>query len=246
MKVNVTSNLREALGELTEMEAQQLPHAVRLGLNRLANDVQAGIRDKIKRAFDLRRVSFNLNSVKIFKPDRATKSTWRVVITLDPRASHFEKFEEGGTKRPMGDHRWIWLPNTKVFKNQVISRSNPLHPKNLHLHRDSAGRIIGDQRTFVVKDEHGDPIVVQRQHAPWTGWTRRSMKKLRLDNFDKRDQILVSKKRKPATRVLYRLRSAVSVEARLEFAETGRKVVEDRAISRFREAMDEAWASRHR
>lgn len=246
MKVNVTSNLREALGELTEMEAQQLPFAVSLGLNRLGLDVQAGIRDQIRRAFDLRRDSWNLQSVKIFKPDRATKSTWRVVITMDPRASHFEKFEEGGEKRPMGTNRWVWLPNTKVFRNQIISRSNPLHPKNLHLHRDTRGRIIGDQRTFVVKDDNGDPMVIQRQDAPFAGYYKKFLKRVNWKNFADVKRFMVEKKRRPNTRVLYRLRSAVTVEGRLEFAETGRKVVEKAALSRFREAMDEAWASRRR
>ena len=69
-------------GPMTMLAAAtgQLPYAISLGLNRLAIVGQKGEQGQMQHAFHLRREQFVLRGVKINKTDRATKTSWRVVL----------------------------------------------------------------------------------------------------------------------------------------------------------------------
>lgn len=203
----------------------QLGYAVSLALNRVANQGQAAEREHIKKAFKLRQEGFVLKGIKIDKADRATKTSWRVVIQLAyPNERHFlDQHEPGGERVRHGGGR-LWQPNQAVFKSKIIGRANPLHPKNLHLHKDAAGRIIGDQRTFLVRTKSHQVLILQRVDRGLTSKSKRSLKGLTLDNVatgmgpHTRKQKALS--RTGGTQLLYRLVSKVRIPARLEFAST--------------------------
>ena len=96
--IRVHVDPRAVLGWLSDAQERQLPFAVSLALNRVANQAQVAERENIKRSFKLRRESFVLKGVKISKQDRATKSSWRVTIQLAyPDDRHFlDQHEVGG------------------------------------------------------------------------------------------------------------------------------------------------------
>jgi hypothetical protein len=207
----------------------------------------------LRQRFHLRREAWNLRGIKIAKEDRADKATWRVIIQVAPETDYLAKFEEGGFKQPVGGRHYVWMPNEKVFRKRIIPEGDPLRPRNLHMHRDPNGRILGNQRTFMVFPQgktsfNGyDALVVQRQASPHRGFTRGSIRGLNLDNFaadfgprQARERRLVAKKRQDATRTLYKLKTRVPIKAQLHFVPTIQESVNRVAASRFREALGDA------
>ena len=96
------------------LDAKQIPWMMTLALNKVANAAQQKQREHIKRAFQLRRESFVLRGVYISKADRASKTSWRVVIQLAyPDQRHFlDQHEEGGvsssTRIVRGEGTLVW------------------------------------------------------------------------------------------------------------------------------------------
>jgi len=226
-----------ALARLSAIEQKQVPFAMSKALNTLANEAQKSMQQGLKDRFKLRRETWNLRGIKIQKNDRATKTTWRVIIQVSEGTSYLNKFEKGGDKLPVGGHNYLWEPNAKVFKNRIIQGSDPLRPKNLHLHKDPHGRIIGDNRTFIAKTGNSEVplVVVQRVDRGLTKGSKRKVKGLTLDNYGKKGKTL---SRTGGTVTLYKLRKRVPVKAQLEFLPTITKTVQ----SRFRSVFDEALA----
>lgn len=244
--ISVRVDPSAALARLTVAEERQVPFAMSRTLNRLANEAQKSMQEGLKARFKLRRETWNLRGIKINKQDRATKTTWRVVIQVSPQTSYLDKFEKGGEKRPVGGHDYLWEPNAKVFKNQILSQGDPLRPKNLHLHRDPHGRVIGDSRTFLAKT--GNPevpfVVVQRIDRGLSKGSKRRVSKLDLDNFQggfgpRRKSEKVSLSRGAGTRTLYKLRKRIPVKAQLQFVPTITRTVQ----SRFRGVFGEELAA---
>ena len=222
--IRVKVDPRAVLGFLTDAQERQLPFAVSLALNRVANQAQKAEQEHIKRSFKLRREAFVLSGVKISKQDRAIKSSWRVTIMLSyPDDRHFlDQHEVGGTRTRYGGKR-LWLPNPSVFKSNVINRSNPLHPKNLKLRRGKGGQIIGEQRTFLVRSRMDYLLVLQRigKGDGHSGYTKKSMERLDLNNYGtKRRGIKRIMRKQAGTRLLYRLVERVRLPARLQFVPT--------------------------
>jgi hypothetical protein len=247
--ISVRVDVGAALAGLTEAELKHVPFAISRGLNRLANDAQADMQAGLKARFHLRREQWNLRGIKIAKEDRSNKTTWRVIIQVSPQTSYLDKFEDGGEKVPSAGRNWIWEPNAKIFKNRVIPGGDPLRPKNLHMHRDGHGRLIGDSRTFIALRASGpyEGFVVQRQNAPRRGFTAGSMKGLNLNNVavgygpQRRGmKSLKEKKRKDATVVLYKLRKRVPIKAQLQFEPTIERTVQSRFHSRMSDSLAEA------
>jgi len=249
----VIVNAQPVVNYLTGVSARQVPFAVSLGLRRTGADAQKAMQDHLKESFRLRRDSFNLRGIKINKGDQPTKTNWRVVITLDPRTDYLQKFEEGGIKQPVGGRKYLWIPNDKVFHGRIISASDPRRPKNLNMHRDSHGRVLGDQRTFMIMPKNRqDPIVLQRTGGSGhSGFTESSLKKLSLDNFGgfkgehskvERRTLTKRKVRQQDLAVvkLYTLKARVSVPVKLEFVDTITKTAQKVAPGRMTEAMIEA------
>ena len=178
----------------------QLPHAMRLGLNRLANLGQKAEQAQMRKGFHLRREPFVIRGIKILKADRATKTSWSVLIQLAyPDNRHFMDLHESGGSRVRHGGRYLWQPNQEVFKSKVISAANALHPSNLHMHRTPGGQIKGDNGTFMVKTLSGWRGVIQRITKGKKG---------------------KAQKKTTNTRTLYRLVARVRIPADLKFVQT--------------------------
>lgn len=225
--IRVQIDPSEVLKRLDGFE-KQAGYAMSLALNRVANLAQEAQREQMKQAFKLRRETFVLRGVKISKADRASKSTWRVVIQIaypdDRRFMH--EHEKGGERKRHGG-RFLWQPNAKVFRG-IITKANPLHPKNLNMRKTPAGQIKGDHRTFMVRTQQGQRLVLQRigKDQVHPGFTASSIKGLTLKNFGqgKRGQLKQARP-KAAMRLLYRLVDRVRIPADLQFVKTvGRTV----------------------
>jgi len=222
--IRVRIDPRAVLGWLSDAQERQLPFAVSLALNRTANKAQAAEREHMKQAFKLRRESFVLRGVKIAKQDRASKSSWRVVIQLaypDDRP-FLDQHEEGGYRTRYTGKR-LWQPNPEVFQSKVIGRGNPLHPKNLKLAKDKGGRIVGENRTFLVRAK-SQVLVLQRVDRRLTKTSARRLRGLTLDNvavgMGPHTRKTRSISRTGGTRLLYRLVERVRIPADLKFVST--------------------------
>lgn len=219
-RVNPTA----ALGWLADYQQRQLPYAVSLALNRSANRGQSAEQDKLRSRFRLRREQFVVRGIKIAKADRATKSSWRVVVAVAyPDDRHFLDDHEEGAQRVRHGGKRLWQPNAEVFRSKVIGRANPLHPRNLKLHKDKSGRIVGEQRTFLVRT-HGQVLILQRVDRSLTKPSRSRLRGLTLDNvavgMGPHTRKTKAIHRNAGTRLLYRLVDRVRIPARLEFVPT--------------------------
>lgn len=245
MSVEIHVNTSGVMVMLAHAQGQ-LPYAISLGLNRLANIGQKAEQDQMKRSFKLRRETFVLRGVKINKADRASKTSWRVTIQLSypDNRPFMDQHEQGGFRTRRGG-RFLWQPNSEVFKSKVISASNPLAPKNLHMTRTPGGQIKGDQRTFMVKTASGQRLVLQREDRRLDKRSARGLKSLTLDNFaggmgprTKKEKRSI--RRTGGTRLLYRLVERVRIPADLRFVETISREVAAQQAAVMNEAVREA------
>lgn len=221
-----TKPIEAALG--TQMETQ-IPFAVSLWINRLANAAQAAVRTRMKGQFRLKREDFNLKAIYISKVDRATKSSWRVVIQVLDRAGYLDKFEQGGDKVALGGRKYLAIPNDKVFSDGIVDQGNPLRIKNLHLHKDEFGRLLGDQRTFLapLRGGQGSAGIFQRMgENPKKG--RGKAQGGRGSGPD------------PGIRLLYKLISKAKIPAKLEFVQTIQTAVDEQSSTILNDAFAEA------
>lgn len=233
---------QELLAAFDEVSARNLPYAMKLGMNALGVAAQGAMKERLQREFELRRVPWNVNAIKIDKGGFATKTKWRVKIFLDPRASYLEKFEESGIHEPFGGRNYLWVPNDAVFRKRIIEARNPLHPKNLHMHpRNHGDGLIGDQRTFMIRSNSGKLLVFQRLGSgQGTYFTPSSISRITLDRYGKKRNGALVKSRVAGTRLLYRLTDKVKVPLKLEFVDTITNTVTERAVPIFREAIGQA------
>jgi hypothetical protein len=247
--IKIQVDPRSALGWITQAMEKQIPFAVSKALNQVANLAQAAEREQVKKAFKLRREQFVLRGVKIKKADRASKTSWSVVIRIEyPGIGKFMNLHEPGGEREPHHGGKLWVPNREVFKSKVITRDNALHPKNLKIHKDSTGRMVGAERAFMVRTKGGQLLVLQREDRGLTKASKRTMGKLTLDNLGggqgpSTKAQKYSLKRTGGTRLLYRLVSKVKVPARLEFVSTVRRTVAEQWPAVLVEEMGKAMRS---
>lgn len=248
--IGIGVDVSGALSTIDVVKDKQVPFAVALALNWTGNDAQAAERYRLKENFILRRQAFNLQGIYISKQDRATKSSWRVVIQVQADRDYLDRFEAGGYHLP--EHgRWIWKPNPQVFRNRIIPAGDPLSPKGLKFQK--VGRAMeGNERTFMVKSNKGLPLVLQRQDATLDKRSRRTVGKLTLDNFkagigpQTRAQSRKEKyslHRTAGVRLLYQLVERVSVPIKLEFVDTVGTTARNVFPGRLQEAMRQAMRS---
>ena len=234
-----TSGVLKMLAEAQD----QLPYAMSLALNRVAIDGQKAEQARLKAVFKLRRETFVIRGIKIEKADRATKTSWRVVISIPVAQDFLDKFEQGDPKIPR-QGKWLWIPNAAVFQNKIINRGNPLHPKNLHFSKSKGGQLVGDQRTFMLKGKNGKPLVIQRMDRGLAKGSYSVMKSMTLDNLHTgmgpREKKQKAIHRAAGTRLLYTLVSRVATPVRLEFVSTISNQVERMWPERINEAIHEA------
>lgn len=227
----------------------QLPYAMSLALNRVAVDGQKAEQGRLKAAFHLRRETFVIRGIKIEKADRASKTSWRVVISIPVAQDFLSKFEEGDPKVPR-QGKWLWIPNPAVFQHKIINRGNPLHPKQLHFQKSKGGQLQGDHRTFMIKAAYRNtPLVIQRMSSSHEGFKKAPMQKLldqgTLDNFENGSKRMGLVRRRRhyqdrETRLLYRLVSRVVTPVRLEFVNTITNEVQAQWPERMNQAISEA------
>lgn len=240
--ISIRVDPSKALGNLTDAQERQLPFAVSMAINRTANDAQSAERYRVKASFKLRREAFNLRGVYISKQDRANKTTWRAVIQIQADRDYLNKFEAGGEQMPHGRFRWI--PNRDMFKSRIIGAGDPLHPKNHKFHKDPSGRMLGNERTFMVKTKgNGQVLVLQREDKRLTKRSSR-LSSFTLDNvavgMGPRTRKQKALSRTAGVRMLYRLTTRYKVRAQLEFYDTVSRTVQDVWPARMREALAEA------
>jgi len=228
---------------LLAQATDQLPYAMSLALNRVANDGQKAEQARVKSVFKLRQETFVIRGIKIEKLDRATKNSWSVVISIPATQDFLDKFEMGDPKTPRVG-KWLWIPNSDVFKNKIINRGNPLHPKNLHFQKSKGGQLQGDQRTFMLKTKAGMPLVIQRIDQKLAKGSYSIMKSMTLDNvhtgMGPRTKKQKAIHRSAGTRLLYRLVSRVPTPVRLAFVDTITNEVMRTWPSRIEDAVSEA------
>ena len=212
--------------QFADVKDRQIPYAVSLGLNRIANVGQKAEQNRLLGEFHLRREKFILQGVYISKADRASKTSWRVTLQFQGDRSFLGRMEQGGLKDPTKGH-WLWKPNPAVFGDRIIMRSNPLHPSNLHFrspigNKGKGWQLQGDQRTFMVKSNGSrtGPLVLQRTGAASTGYNHTSQLRTKGGQFDGMLRNPGERKRKQGVRLLYTLVSKVHVPAKLEFVNT--------------------------
>lgn len=121
--INIQVDASKALSYLQRL-SQQAPFATSRALNAVANHAQADIRQGIQQRFTLRRPQFVLNTVKINREDRATKTKLDVTVRIDPERNILAKFEKGGTKQAK-DGRHIAIPTTNLrrTKADIVQRT---------------------------------------------------------------------------------------------------------------------------
>lgn len=188
---------------------RQAPYALSLALNRLANKAQAAERERLKSAFTLRRVDWNLQGIYISKADRATKTSWKVVIQVQGNRSYLNKFEQGGEKLPQFGRHTLAVPNSQVFRGGFVPKDSPLRPKALHLKRfGQAWR--GDQGTFVapMRGRTGEQGIFQRLGKTEKGRQKTNRRVKGREGTDSN------------VRLLYTLVQRVPIKAKLEFINT--------------------------
>lgn len=139
--INVQVDTKEALDYLQRLSTQ-MPYATSLALNRVANKGQAAARAGIQRTFTLRRPQFLLNTVKINREDRATKTRLDVTVRIDPERDILAKFEAGGSKTPR-DGRHIAIPTNNVRRTKADIVTKGQRPRILLDSKSAAkGRIF--------------------------------------------------------------------------------------------------------
>jgi hypothetical protein len=231
-----------ALGLMTLVETRQLPYAVSLALNRTANLGQKAEQAHIKGSFRLRREKFIMRGIKIEKADRATRSSWRVVIQVAAPQDFLNRAEKGDPHLPFKG-RHLWMPNAAVFADRIVSRKNPLHPSNIKFN----ARKQAANGVFMVKNANGTNVVLQRVGKGARG-VAQAIARGGLKGARVRDAATgrlasggaVNGIRRGGVRLLYVLVSRTRTPARLEFVHTITNTVSSHWASTMTEAMAEA------
>lgn len=240
---------KAVLGDLDTAQTKQLPYAVSLALNRVANLGQKAQQAKMAAALHLRRETWVFRSIKIMKADRATKTSWSVIIQV---AREFlevaNRLETGMDHLPrVGDH--FFVPNVDVFQRKVITTANPLHPMNLHF-KKRGKQMVGNKDTFMIHTRaRGTTLVLQRMAKGARGISQ-SVSGGGLRGARGRDAQgritsggAVKGIRRGGVRLLYTLVSRAKVPAKFEFYSTISRTVSMNWDAEMHRAMNDAMKS---
>lgn len=223
--ISIQVDTTSALRGLSDLQQRQVPFAISKALNALANKAQAAERARLTGAFNLRRVKWNLDAIYISKQDRATKTSWLVVIQVQDSRSYLNKFEQGGEKIPHKGRKNLAIPNPVVFRSGIVPKGSPLKPAALNL-RHVGGKWEGDQRTFIAPFKRNDEAgIFQRLGRDKRGRAKK--------NKGVRGRAGVDAN----VRLLYTLISRVPIKAQLHFVSTIGETVQREWASTMNEAM---------
>lgn len=165
MELSVSVNVKEALVGLSDVRTEQVPFALAQSLNATAKQFQRVQLAHMTQVFTLRRPDFAAQAVKI--THFATKAEQWATIGIHPpgdqgdaRADIFAKFEDQTQKTPFTGHS-VAVPTIFIKRNKRDVIPQNLFPSALKLHADG-NRVIGDQRTFLVRTKNGTHVILQR------------------------------------------------------------------------------------
>lgn len=234
------------LKDLAEKQLKQVPFAMSQALNRTSEDAQKAEQSRIKAQFKLNsgRAGWVLKGVYRSNADKATKTKWTVILQLQQQRDFLEKFEERGIHEPMGGRQFLWIPNSKVFKNGIVPQGSPLRPSKIKFTKSEFKGgyqgMQGGDRTFMIKRADGGLLVMQRI-ASGKQYTAKSMARLNLNNVatglgPHRKRQSAKLKREQGTRMLYTLKERVTVPVKLQFIDT----IKGKATEVFKARFDEA------
>lgn len=212
--ISVKLDADRAISRLSDLELRQLPYAMKLGLNRTAEEVQKAQSAEIGPPdFTIRRPWVQQFAIKIGKGDFATKEKMSVTVHVNPDADFLVKFEEGGTKRPRGGAKGLAIPiEARRNKSDIVQKSQ--RPKAFEF-TSASSRVAsrttvfkGKNRTFLIQAADGTGAIFQR--------TSRSVKGQKRTGRD------------PNLKLLYILRPTAPIRPTLKFFETGERVARAR------------------
>lgn len=210
MRIKV--DVSEATKYLNSIAAKQLPFATSLAINETAKRVQEAQREEVKKHMKIRR-PWVLQGVKIIA--WARKNMLSAIITIDAERDFLAKFEDGGMKRPRGEH--IAVPDSvRRTKADIVSRGQ--RPKSFNFREAGSGpeaKILkGNRRTFIIERPDGSGGIYQRYG-----------------------------KGANAIRRLYSFTSDALIHPILHFHDTAKRVVPQVFATEFRKAFERAMAT---
>lgn len=196
MNIRVRIDAKEVQRRMGDL-ARRSPRAVANAINKTAEDFQKEQRRVMRTAFTVRRPAFVDRAIKI-KPF-ARSGSLSATVSVDPpggqaRASILTQHETAGQKRARDGGRVAVPIHARTNKAGI-----PQRIRQLGLKPDEHGRIVGRNRTFMVK-KGGKVTILQR-----TGRGKNA-----------------------GVRVLYTLKRSVPLKARLQFHKTAQRVVRQR------------------
>lgn len=200
------------ISKLGDLERRQLPYAMKLGLNRTGEEIQAAQSAHLGEAFTIRRPWVQRYGIKIGKADFATKDKASVTVSVNPDMDFLVKFQDGDAKRPRSS-RGLAIPiEARRTKSDVVQSSD--RPRAFQFTSASssiASRTTiykGNKRTFMLQKPDGSGVIFQR-----TGRAVKGQKRTGPD---------------PNLKVLYILRPSAPTPNTLEFYQIGTQVARDR------------------
>lgn len=211
--ISIYLNADAVLSKLTDLEKTQLPYAMKLGLNRTAEEVQKAQARHLGDVFDIRRPWVQQYGIKIGKGDFATKDKASVTIQVNPDASFLIKFEDQTVKRPRGGGKALAIPiEARRNKSDIVqSAQRPRAFQFTNAHSSVASRTTiykGNKRTFMIQKADGSGVIFQRMSRAVKGTKRTG--------------------RDPNLKLLYILRPTAPIKPVLKFFEIGKATAQAR------------------
>lgn len=234
MEITVSANTTEVSQLLRDLYKDQVPFASARAINRAALAFQKEQRQEMGGRFTLRRKSWAERSIKINRGDFAKKNNLVAIIRVETpgdasRSDILSQHEDGGTKKPKGRH--LAIPDEAKRTGAGIVRRDQ-RPKAFNFQATSNPKIWkGDKRTFLVLNNKGGGVILQRQgrKTPKRGRTRENQGRNLVSDVRTRQV------RDTNIRVLYRFATKADLDKRLEFVSTAEKVVPPAFLKAFPE-----------
>lgn len=162
-------DFKSFMRDMTALQQEQIPFALKNGLNATALAVQTAERRRLREVFTIRQDVWADRSIKM--THFATKAERWATVAISPpgradRSDILGKFETESSKQSIAG-RHVAIPiAARRNKKDIVTKAN--RPSALHL-RKEGNRVVGDKRTFLVNLKDGRQLILQR-----TGRGRRS------------------------------------------------------------------------
>lgn len=240
---SVRTNSGLAVRSLREV-MRQFPYALSLAINDTAEQFQEVERRHLLDVFQARRPKWVRDNVKIRRGDFAhPKRGLRAIVRMEApgksadRTDVLAKFEDGGTKTPRDGSRLAVPAEAKRTPRGIIGKRG--RPKSFDFTpmggktRSARHVYQGNRRTWMLRNPDGTGGIYQR-----TG--KRATKKRRGEGRRLASDIHSRKSRDLNLRTLFRFTPDASIDRRLDFEETARRVVRARFSDNFEKALEKA------